>query len=203
MPLENIKLMFDTETMQSDLQHALDVLHKGGVILYPTDTIWGIGCDATNPKAVAKVYQIKQRTDQKAMLVLMNNANLLTHCVSKVPEMAQKLIETHPNPLTLIYPEARNLAKNLINSDGTIGIRITKEEFSFKLIEAFKKPIVSTSANLSGEMPPANFAEIDERIKDLVDYVVKYRQNDRKKTKASDIIKIGNKGEIQFLRKQS
>lgn len=187
--------------MNNDINKALEVLKSGGVILYPTDTIWGIGCDATNADAVKRVYEIKQREDCKAMLVLMENPNRLNSYVDEVPEIAWDLIEANDKPMTLIYPGAKNLAPNLINSDGTIGIRITNEEFTQNLIQRFKKPIVSTSANISGDPSPANFSEINEELKELVDYVVEYRQDDIEKASASSIIKIGVGGEIQILRK--
>lgn len=186
--------------MHNDIKKALEVLHSGGVILYPTDTIWGIGCDATNPEAVKRVYEIKKREDSKAMLVLMENPNRLNSYVDEVPEIAWDLIDTNDQPMTLIYPGAKNLAPNLINSDGTIGIRITEEEFTQNLIQRFKKPIVSTSANRSGEASPANFYEISDDIKEAVDYIVEYRQEDLEKSKASSIIKIGLGGEIQIIR---
>jgi L-threonylcarbamoyladenylate synthase len=187
--------------MNNDINKALEVLKSGGVILYPTDTIWGIGCDATNAEAVKRIYEIKQREDCKSMLVLIENPNRLNSYVDEVPEIAWDLIEANDKPMTLIYPGAKNLAPNLINSDGTIGIRITNEEFTQNLIQRFKKPIVSTSANISGEPSPANFAEINEKLKELVDYVVEYRQDDIEKASASSIIKIGVGGEIQILRK--
>ncbi|WP_282015577.1 L-threonylcarbamoyladenylate synthase [Marinifilum flexuosum] len=187
--------------MNNDINKALEVLKSGGVILYPTDTIWGIGCDATNADAVKRVYEIKQREDCKAMLVLMENPNRLNSYVDEVPEIAWDLIEANDKPMTLIYPGAKNLAPNLINSDGTIGIRISNEEFTQNLIQRFKKPIVSTSANISGDPSPANFSEINETLKELVDYVVEYRQDDLEKASASSIIKIGVGGEIQILRK--
>lgn len=187
--------------MNNDINKAIEVLKSGGVILYPTDTIWGIGCDATNAEAVKRIYEIKQREDCKSMLVLIENPNRLNSYVDEVPEIAWDLIEANDKPMTLIYPGAKNLAPNLINSDGTIGIRITNEEFTQNLIQRFKKPIVSTSANISGEPSPANFAEINEKLKELVDYVVEYRQDDIEKASASSIIKIGVGGEIQILRK--
>lgn len=186
--------------MHNDIKKALDVLHSGGIILYPTDTIWGIGCDATNPEAVKKVYEIKKREDSKAMLVLMENPNRLNSYVDEVPEIAWDLIDTTDKPMTLIYPGAKNLAPNLINSDGTIGIRMTQEEFTQNLIQRFKKPIVSTSANYSGEPSPAKFDEIDEEIKEAVDYIVEYRQDDLSENKASSIIKLGLGGEFEIIR---
>jgi len=187
--------------MHNDINKALEVLKAGGVILYPTDTIWGIGCDATNAEAVKRVYEIKNREDSKAMLVLMENPNRLNSYVDEVPEIAWDLIDANDKPMTLIYPGAKNLAPNLINSDGTIGIRISNEEFTQNLIQRFKRPIVSTSANISGDPSTANFLEINEKLKELVDYVVEYRQDDMEKASASSIIKIGVGGEIQILRK--
>ncbi len=186
--------------MHNDIKKALDILHSGGVILYPTDTIWGIGCDATNPEAVKRVYEIKKREDSKAMLVLMENPNRLNSYVDEVPEIAWDLIDATDKPMTLIYPGAKNLAPNLINSDQTIGIRITTEEFTQNLIQRFKKPIVSTSANQSGEPSPAKFDEIDEEIKEAVDYIVEYKQDDLSENKASSIIKLGLGGEFEILR---
>lgn len=186
--------------MNQDIQNALEVLKAGGVILYPTDTIWGIGCDATNVEAVKRVYEIKKRVDSKSMLVLLDNPNRLNSYVDEVPEIAWDLVEASDKPMTLIYPGARNLASNLINEDGTIGIRISDEEFSNRLIFRFRKPIVSTSANISGKPSPGNFSEIDAEILEAVDYVVEYRQDDMTSSKASSIIKIGLGGEIQILR---
>ena len=187
--------------MNNDIKQALEVLRKGGTILYPTDTIWGIGCDATNPEAVKKVYEIKQRSDTKSLLVLLDNPAYLSYYVDKVPEIANDLIELTDKPLTIIYQGAKNLANNLIANDGSIGIRIVDEEFCKKLISQFKKPVVSTSANISEKPSPANFHEIDEAIINAVDYVVQWRQNDTSKSSPSGIIKLGINGEIQVIRK--
>jgi len=187
--------------MIEDIKAALEVLQKGGIILYPTDTIWGIGCDACNEDAVKRVYAIKNREDSKSMLVLMENATLLDRYVTEVPEIAYDLIELTDKPLTIIYDGAQGLAKNLIADDGSIGIRITTEEFSSELIRRFKRPIVSTSANISGRPSPACFAEIDQEIIDAVDYVVKYRQDDVTKAVPSSIMKLGSGGEIKIIRK--
>ncbi len=187
--------------MVEEIKKVLKVLKEGGVILYPTDTIWGIGCDATNEKAVEKVYKIKQRADSKSMLVLMENPALLERYVDNVPEVAWDMVEITTTPLTIIYPNAKNLAKNLLASDGTIGIRFTKEKFTTELIKKFRKPIVSSSANVSGQESPAFFDEISEEIKSQVDYVVGYRQDDRSPAKASSIIKLGEGGKIDILRK--
>jgi len=186
--------------MIEDIKAALEVLQKGGVILYPTDTIWGIGCDACNEDAVKKVYSIKNRVDSKSMLVLMENLALIERYVTEVPDIAYDLIELTDKPLTIIFDGAKSLAKNLIAEDGSVGIRITAEKFSSELIRRFRRPIVSTSANLSGKPSPACFDEIDQEIIDAVDYVVKYRQDDRQKTVPSSIMKLGRGGEIKIIR---
>jgi len=186
--------------MIEDIKAALDVLQKGGVILYPTDTIWGIGCDACNEEAVKKVYTIKNRIDSKSMLVLMENAALIDRYVMDVPDIAFDLIELSDKPLTIIFDGARSLAKNLIAEDGSVGIRITTEKFSSELIRRFKRPIVSTSANISGKPSPACFDEIDQEIIDAVDYVVKFRQDDTKRAIPSSIMKLGRGGEIKIIR---
>ncbi len=188
--------MFEKE----DLKQALQVLRNGGVILYPTDTVWGLGCDATKADAVKRIFEIKQREDIKSMLVLMENQNMLNSYVREVPEVAWQLIEVADKPLTIIYPGAKNLAANLIAPDGSIGIRITTETFTEHLIQQFRRPVVSTSANISGKQSPQNFDEIDDKIKSAVDYVVLYRQEDTRKTAPSSIIKLGIGGEIQIIR---
>lgn len=186
--------------MIEDIKAALDVLQKGGVILYPTDTIWGIGCDACNEEAVKKVYAIKNRIDSKSMLVLMENAALIERYVTEIPDVAYDLIELTDKPLTIIFDGARSLAKNLIAEDGSIGIRITTEKFSSELIRRFKRPIVSTSANISGKPSPSCFGEIEPEIIEAVDYVVKYRQDDLQKSVPSGIIKLGRSGEVKIIR---
>ena len=175
-------------------------MQKGGVILYPTDTVWGIGCDATNEEAVKRVYQIKQRADSKAMLVLVDSPVKVDFYVKDVPGVAWDLIEVADTPLTVIYSHGKNLAKNLLGEDGSVGIRITKEEFSRRLCEQFRKPLVSTSANVSGEPSPATFADISDVIKEGVDYIVRYRQDDCSKAVPSHIIKLGDGGEVQIIR---
>ena len=187
--------------MQNDIKKAVEVLKSGGVILYPTDTIWGIGCDATNPEAVARIYQIKKREDSKSMLVLMENPALLERYVNDVPEIAWDLVEISTTPLTVIYPGAKNLAPNLIADDGSIGIRFTKEEFTTKLLQRFRRPIVSTSANISGQKSPAFFDEISEEIKTQMDYIVEYRQDDINPAQPSSIIKLWPGGRIDIIRK--
>ena len=175
-------------------------MNEGGVILYPTDTIWGIGCDATNEEAVRRVYQIKQRSDSKAMLVLVDSPVKVDFYVQDVPEVAWDLIEVADKPLTIIYSGARNLASNLIAEDGSVGIRVTNEEFSKRLCQQFRKAIVSTSANISGQPSPANYSEITEELKSMVDYVVGYRQEEMGHPKPSIIIKLDKGGVIKIIR---
>lgn len=189
-----------SEIIKDDIRKACEVLHQGGLILYPTDTIWGIGCDATNPEAVKRVYELKQRTDHKAMLVLIDSAAKLNAYVSEVPDIVWDLIDVANKPLTIIYSNAKNLAFNLLGEDGSVGIRITQESFSQKLCERFKKPLVSTSANISGLPSPGSFGEIAEAVKNGVDYIVRYRQNETIRCKPSGIIKVDTGGIIQVIR---
>lgn len=186
--------------MIEDIKKACEVMAAGGLILYPTDTIWGIGCDATNEEAVRRVYELKRRSDHKAMLLLMDSSAKLNYYVQEVPDVAWDLIELADSPLTVIYSGARNVAPNLLAEDGSVGIRITQEEFSHKLCERFRKPLVSTSANVSGEPSPANFCEISETIKAGVDYIVRYRQDDLRKAAPSHIIKLGAGGLVKIIR---
>ncbi len=186
--------------MIEDIKKACEVMASGGIILYPTDTIWGIGCDATNEEAVRKVYALKKRADNKAMLVLMDSEAKLNMYVSDVPDIAWDLIRVANKPLTIIYSNARNLAPSLLGEDGSVGIRITNEEFSRRLCERFRRPLVSTSANVSGEPSPANFSEVSEVIRNGVDYVVGYRQDDRSKAAPSNIIKLGAGGLVKVIR---
>jgi len=186
--------------MEEEIKKALEVLWNGGIILYPTDTIWGIGCDATNQEAVKRIYEIKEREDSKSMLVLIDNANKIPSYVDEMPEIAWDLIEVADKPLTIIYPNAKNLANNLLPPEKSIGIRVSSEAFTQKLIQRFKRPIVSTSANISGKPSPANFTEIDEQVKTKVDYVVNYRQDEKKKFTPSGIIKLGVSGEVKIIR---
>jgi len=186
--------------MKEDINKALETLKTGGIILYPTDTVWGLGCDATNEEAVKRIYEIKQRIDSKSMLVLLDNPGKLPSYVKDVPEIAWDLIETTDKPITIIYPGAKNLARNLIAEDDSIGIRITNEEFSNHLLFRFRKPIVSTSANISGEPSPKNFSEISDSIKNAVNYIVKTRQEEISNPNPSSIIKLGVTGEIKIIR---
>ena len=186
--------------MKDEIKKACEVMQKGGVILYPTDTIWGIGCDATNQEAVKRVYEIKQSSDSKAMLVLVDSPVKVDFYVQDVPSVAWDLIELTTKPLTVIYDGARNLAPNLLAEDGSVGIRVTNEEFSNQLCFRFRKAIVSTSANISGQPAPAVFSEISEEIKQAVDYVVDYRREETGHPKPSSIIKLGRTGEVKVIR---
>ena len=183
-----------------DINKCLEVLRRGGIILYPTDSIWGIGCDATNEDAVRRIYELKRRSDNKAMLVLLDSAEHLDHYVVDVPEMAYELIDVAVEPLTIIYDGAYNLAKNLLGDDDSVGIRISHERFSQTLCERFHKPIVSTSANISGTKSAMTFAEIADEIKQGVDYVVKYRQDDKSRHKSSNIIKLSCDGGVSLAK---
>lgn len=187
---------------KQDLQQALKVLREGGVILYPTDTVWGIGCDATNADAVARVYEIKKRVDSKAMLVLLDGAGKLQGYVDKVPETAWLLLEASEGqrPMTIIYPKAKNLAPNLLAEDGSVGIRITSEPFTKALCEQLRHPIVSTSANISGEPTAKTFKEISQELLETVDYVCQFRRNDTTTYKPSSIIKIDENERITIIR---
>lgn len=187
--------------MKEEIDKALEVLKNGGVILYPTDTVWGLGCDATNADAVQRIYDIKQRSDSKSMIILLENEARLNRYIKEVPDLAWDLIELSEEPLTIVYPGATQLAPNAIANDGTVAIRITRDEFCSQLIRKFNKPIVSTSANLSGEATPYLFRDISTEIKSKVDYIVNLRQNDQQKRKASTIIKLQLNGEITILRK--
>lgn len=185
---------------RDDIRQAVEVMNKGGIILYPTDTIWGIGCDATNPEAVKRVYDIKHRNDAKALITLIDSEAKLEAYVTNVPEVAWQLIEVAEKPLTIIYDGARNLAPNLLAEDGSAGIRITREEFSKNLCMRMRRAIVSTSANISGEPSPKCFADISPDIINAVDYVCTSRRNEEKNPPASNIIKLGDGGEVKVIR---
>jgi L-threonylcarbamoyladenylate synthase len=186
--------------VEEEIKKAYETVRKGGIILYPTDTIWGIGCDATQPEAVKRIYELKKRPDSKSMLVLVDTPALLEYYVEEFPDIALDLIECSDKPLTIIYSGARNVAPALIAPDGTLGIRVTKEEFSRKLCRQLRKPLVSTSANLSGQPSPALFSEIKDEIIHSVDYVVNYRREETQKAKPSGIIRLGKGGLIKIIR---
>ncbi|MEE0521322.1 MAG: L-threonylcarbamoyladenylate synthase [Bacteroidaceae bacterium] len=183
-----------------EVKKAVEVMRAGGIILYPTDTVWGIGCDATNPEAVKKVYEIKRRNDSKALISLVDSDVRLQRYVRNVADVTWNMIELSEKPLTIIFDNVTGLAPNLIAEDGSAGIRITKEEFSRELCFRFQKPIVSTSANISGEPTPRTFAEISDEIKEAVDYVVKYNRQCKEKHKPSSIIKMQANGQFIIIR---
>ena len=186
--------------IDADIVQCLKVLSDGGLILYPTDTVWGIGCDATNAEAVKRIYQLKQRDDNKALIVLIDSAEHLDHYVVDVPVIARELIDVAVKPLTIIYEGAYNLASNLLGAEDSIGIRIPNDEFCHQLCQRFGKPIVSTSANLSGKPGAKTFGEIDPAIKDGVDYAVNYRRDDTTSHDPSNIILLGRDGTFKIIR---
>lgn len=185
---------------RDDIRQAIDVMNHGGVILYPTDTIWGIGCDATNEEAVRRVFAIKRRDDAKALITLVDSEAKLQFYVPEVPDVAWDLIELSEKPLTIIYDHARNLAPNLLAEDGSAGIRVTREEFSRNLCMRLKRAIVSTSANVSGEPSPKRFADISPEILSAVDYVCTSRREEQTNPPASSIIKLGSGGLVKVIR---
>lgn len=186
--------------MEEDLKQCIEVLRSGGVILYPTDTVWGLGCDATNEKAVQRIFEIKKRADSKALLLLVDSFGRLQNYVDQIPDLAFDLIDMSEKPITIIYPKGKNLASNVLADDGSIGIRVTKELFSHALCERFRRPIVSTSANSSGNQTPKNFLAIEPAILEAVDYVVRYRQDDHTEAKPSSIIKLGPGSYVKVIR---
>ena len=188
-------------TREEDIKKAVEVMRKGGVILYPTDTVWGIGCDATNAEAVARVYKIKQRDDSKALICLVDSDARLQRYVRDVPEVAWQLIDCCDKPTTLILDGAVNLAPNLIADDGSIGIRITREPFSKELCYRFQKAVVSTSANISGEPAAQNYRDIDPRLLEAVDYVCWSRRQEHQPHTPSSIIRLGKGGEVEIIRR--
>ncbi|MCD8453859.1 threonylcarbamoyl-AMP synthase [Tenacibaculum finnmarkense] len=185
--------------MKFQIKNSVAFLKTGKTILYPTDTVWGIGCDATNIEAVQKVYQLKNRAESKSLIILVDSVEMLKNYVEVLPKLAIQLIENAKKPTTIIYPNPKNLAKNTIASDNTIAIRIPKDDFCLQLIKAFGKPIVSTSANISGQPTPKTFSEISTAILQSVDYVVAL-QSDKKVVKSSTILKITATNEIEIIR---
>ena len=183
-----------------DIEKSLRVLNDGGVILYPTDTVWGIGCDATDSAAVERIYAIKRRNETRSMLTLVDSLEMLADYVDDIPDIAVHLMKEATKPLSVIYPKAKKLAANLIPADGSIGIRIVQEPFCRQIIKALGRPVVSTSANISGEPTPSIFDEISGEIRDAVDYIVRWRQDDRQPATASSIIRLNEDGSFQVLR---
>lgn len=184
----------------ADLRRAVDVMRRGGVILYPTDTIWGIGCDATNSEAVRRIFSIKNRPDSKALISLVPSPDWLETYVDDVPEVAYQLIEASVRPTTIVYDRGIRLAPELLAADGSIGIRVTSEPFSSRLCSSLRRPVVSTSANVSGSPSPRFFHEIDPLIVNAVDYVVEYRRDDSSPASPSSVIRLGSGGLISILR---
>ena len=186
--------------INQEIQNAYEVIQKGGIILYPTDTVWGIGCDATNAEAVAKIYKLKKRAETQSMIVLMNGEKMIYNVFKEIPEVAWQIIDLSENPTTLVLDKPRNVAPNLIAPDQTLGIRIVKEPFCFKLMEKMKKPLVSTSANISGQPTPKSFKEISPEIIKGVDYVVNLHR-EKIAGKPSTIIKLTNDSQVKVIRK--
>lgn len=186
---------------EDDIKTAVEVMRKGGIILYPTDTVWGIGCDATNAEAVAKVYKIKHRDDSKALICLVDSDARLQRYVRNVPEVAWDLLEYATKPTTVILDNAVNLAPNLIAEDGSIAMRITREPFSKELCYRFQKPIVSTSANISGEPAAQNYRDISEELLSAVDYVCFTRRQEHEPHTPSSIIRLRQDGQVEIIRK--
>ena len=185
--------------MDDILQEALQVLKQGGIILYPTDTVWGIGCDATNYEAVKKIYKLKQRADCQALICLVNNYSMLERHVDNVPNMAYTILDIAVKPTTIIYDDPAGVAENLIANDNTLAIRVINNKFCEKLIRYLKRPLVSTSANISGKPTPKSFKEISDEILKGVDYVVNL-QNEKSISKPSTIIKLSNSGMVKIIR---
>ena len=189
-----------SQESKEDIRRAVEVMNQGGVILYPTDTIWGLGCDATNPEAVKRIYEIKQRTDAKALISLVDSETKVQFYVKEVPEVAWDVMEFSEKPMTVVFDGGRNLAPNLLAEDGSVAIRITKEAFSKELCMRMKRAVVSTSANISGQPAPRCFSEISEEIKKAVDYICTSRQDEPPTQTASSIIKLGAGGEVTIIR---
>jgi L-threonylcarbamoyladenylate synthase len=183
-----------------EVHQAFEVIQNGGIILYPTDTVWGIGCDATNAEAVKKIYALKQREETKSMIVLMNGEKMMYNVFKDIPEVAWQILDLSEQPTTLILDNPRNVAANLIADDKTLGVRIVKEPFCFKLMERMKKPLVSTSANISGQPTPKSFKEISPEIINGVDYVVNLHR-EKIGNKPSTIIKLTNDSQVKIIRK--
>lgn len=182
------------------INQALDVLKKGGVILYPTDTVWGIGCDATNEEAVRKVFEIKKRSDSKSLVLLANDLDMVARFVKEIPSIAIDLVEVNDKPMTIIYPQGQMLAPSTMAQDGSVGIRIPLNDFCRELVKRLRKPLVSTSANISGEPTPQKFSEISDAIKNAVDYTVPQELEAESSGQPSQILKIGLKGEVEIIR---
>jgi len=189
------------DLLNTSLELALPILRKGGIILYPTDTIWGLGCDATNSDAIKRIYRLKNREEKKSLIILVEDLDMLKQYVSAPSPILLSYIFSATKPTTAIFKNAIHLPEVLVNEDGTIAVRIPKDDFCIQLIHQFKKPLVSTSANISGEPSPQNFMEVSDKIKNGVDYIVQHRQNDLSKSTPSSIIKLNEKNVIDFIRR--
>jgi L-threonylcarbamoyladenylate synthase len=190
----------DIENLETDLKNSLRILREEGIILCPTDTIWGLSCDATNSQAVEKIFRIKAREANKSLIILVNGEAMLERYARNIPPVVYELIEVSDTPITIIYPDGKSLAPGVCTEDGSIGIRVCNETFCNELIGRFRKPIVSTSANLSGKPAPLTFSEIDDEIKNSAGYVVTYRQDDNRKSKPSSVISIDRNGAFKIIR---
>jgi L-threonylcarbamoyladenylate synthase len=186
--------------INTEIHNAFEVIKEGGIILYPTDTVWGIGCDATNPEAVAKIYALKKRAETNSMIILINGDKMLYNVFKEIPEVGWQIIDCAEKPLTLILDNPRNVAANLISADKSLGMRFVKEPFCFKLLERMKKPLVSTSANITGKATPKSFKEISPEIIKGVDYVVNL-QREKITESPSTIIKLTNDLQVKVIRK--
>lgn len=188
-------------TFEEDIKESLNTLRQGGIILYPTDTIWGLGCDPTNEAAVNKIFKIKSRSESKSLIILVDSLSMIERYVTEIPEIVYELADVSDTPLSIIYPKGKNLAAGVCSEDGSVAIRICHDEFCRELINRFRKPIVSTSANLSGSSSPGNFSEVEKTLINKVDFVVKHRQSDRSNRLASPVIKVNSDGTIKIIRK--
>lgn len=182
------------------IKRALEVLKNGGVILYPTDTVWGLGCDATNEEAVRKVFEIKKRADSKSLVLLASDLDMVARYVKEIPSIAIDLVEVNDRPMTIVYPQGQLLAPSTLAADGSVGIRIPLNDFCKELVKRLRHPLVSTSANVSGEPSPRCFKDIPQSIRDAVDYVVPRQLEADSTGQASQILKVGLKGEIEIIR---
>lgn len=194
----------DRSTLQpgtsDDLNKAVDVLRKGGIILYPTDTVWGIGCDATNAEAIARIYKLKQRAEAKAMITLVCDLNMLERTVTGIADVAYDIMEFSTKPITIIYDRGINVAPNILAHDGSLAVRVCHDRFASTLCSRLGKPLVSTSANISGQPTPANYGEISEDILEEVDYVCTTRRDEKVKHKSSTIMRLSADGEFKIIR---
>ena len=188
------------ENINTEVHNAYEIIKEGGIILYPTDTVWGIGCDATNEEAIKKIYALKKRVESKSMIVLMNSERMIYNVFKEVPEVAWQILDLSEKPTTLILDNPRNVAKNIIAEDNTLGVRLVNDPFCFKLMERMKKPLVSTSANISGILSPTSFKEISPEIINGVDYVVNLHK-DKVCKNPSTIIKLGLDSQVKVIRK--